>query len=317
MNSRPTTIPSGRQAEDFWLVGAHSLPSGTVTVGTDLVSLGEMRRRSYYHEVHRGLDLEYLIGGIIENRPGRLAYISVLRGRSSENFSDQSRRTMGLLIPHLQKAYFIHRQFLELHTAKSSFEQVLDQSPYGVVVVAGSRRTLLVNRKADRILSAQDGISFRHGRIRLSNRDLQARLDNQLGHACNAELQAFSSKGSQMRIDRPSGRLPYQLVVTPISLSPGRTFDHPEGVSAIFIHDPADTPKIDRGMLQTAYRLTAAEARVCELLFSLSSLDEVMDSLNISRNTAKTHLRHIFDKCGVNSQAELLRTLALGLKSEP
>jgi DNA-binding CsgD family transcriptional regulator len=41
-------------------------------------------------------------------------------------------------------------------------------------------------------------------------------------------------------------------------------------------------------------------------------LQTAADRCGIGMNTAKTHLKHVFTKCGVCSKAELLRLLALG-----
>ncbi len=40
--------------------------------------------------------------------------------------------------------------------------------------------------------------------------------------------------------------------------------------------------------------------------------EQLGGDLGISLNTVRTHLKRIFEKCGVRSQAELLQLLALG-----
>ncbi len=64
--------------------------------------------------------------------------------------------------------------------------------------------------------------------------------------------------------------------------------------------------------LSTVYRLSRAEIGLCQALIQGQTLLEASKTLDISRNTAKTHLARVFDKTGVHSQAGLLRLLATG-----
>jgi DNA-binding CsgD family transcriptional regulator len=47
-------------------------------------------------------------------------------------------------------------------------------------------------------------------------------------------------------------------------------------------------------------------------LFEGYALEEAGHRLGIALSTARTHLKHVFAKCEVQSQAELLQLLALG-----
>lgn len=52
-------------------------------------------------------------------------------------------------------------------------------------------------------------------------------------------------------------------------------------------------------------------SRLVGALFVKPDLRTAAGHGGISMNTAKTHLKHVFAKCGVRSKAELLRLLAL------
>ena len=58
--------------------------------------------------------------------------------------------------------------------------------------------------------------------------------------------------------------------------------------------------------LAATCELTGREAEVMALLAQGRSGPEIQDELSISRNTAKTHVRHIYRKLGVHSQQELI-----------
>lgn len=64
-----------------------------------------------------------------------------------------------------------------------------------------------------------------------------------------------------------------------------------------------------REFLQTRFGLSQSEARLAHDLSVSASLSATLDNLSITRNTAKTHLRRIYEKTDTQSQLELARLL--------
>ena len=64
-----------------------------------------------------------------------------------------------------------------------------------------------------------------------------------------------------------------------------------------------------RRLVQSSFNLTSAETAVALLLASGLALKEIAQSLNISNNTVRNHLQSVFDKTGLNRQADLILTL--------
>ncbi len=62
-------------------------------------------------------------------------------------------------------------------------------------------------------------------------------------------------------------------------------------------------------MLQSAFGLTVAEARVADLVSGGLTGPQAAGKLGVSPTTVKTHLKHAFDKTGVNSQVALARLI--------
>jgi len=69
---------------------------------------------------------------------------------------------------------------------------------------------------------------------------------------------------------------------------------------------------ISTDVLREFYALTPAQAHVARSLFAGLSVEESAAALNLSLNTVRTHLKQIFTRCEVQSQAELLHLLAQG-----
>ncbi|WP_417670695.1 helix-turn-helix transcriptional regulator [Roseibium sp.] len=62
-------------------------------------------------------------------------------------------------------------------------------------------------------------------------------------------------------------------------------------------------------LMQSAFGLSKGEVRLAYDLAASGSLSETLDNLNITRNTAKTHLRRIYEKTATQSQVELIQLM--------
>ena len=114
-----------------------------------------------------------------------------------------------------------------------------------------------------------------------------------------------------MAVARPSGKRPLELLVTPACQNRWLVLE--KGVAAIvFVSDPEDAEGAETVLLRGLYGLSPAEAEFAALLSKGKEIKEITDELHISRNTAKTHLSHMFTKTGTRRQMELLRLLLRG-----
>ena len=78
---------------------------------------------------------------------------------------------------------------------------------------------------------------------------------------------------------------------------------------AIFIRDAERKSQASHDIVRKLFDLTPAETTLALALVNGSTLEEAADALDISKNTARSHLRAIFSKTGVTRQATLVRTL--------
>ena len=113
-----------------------------------------------------------------------------------------------------------------------------------------------------------------------------------------------------MTLSRLSHRRPYLARVIP--LKGGPLPSRKSGVFiAVFITDSESQPHVSDQLLQSLYGLTRAEIRFTKMLLRGLSIDEAIERLRVSRNTAKTHLSAIFQKTGTRRQSELIRLLLI------
>lgn len=62
--------------------------------------------------------------------------------------------------------------------------------------------------------------------------------------------------------------------------------------------------------LREFYQLTRAQARLANELLRTGNIEETAQALNISTHTARSHLRNIYGKLGVDNKAQMIRLLS-------
>ena len=108
-----------------------------------------------------------------------------------------------------------------------------------------------------------------------------------------------------MAIFRERGQ-PILILVIPIQ----HRYQSPlpsQAVVAVWINDPDRKPLSRAHRIRGFFGLTRAEASVAAELANGLSLYEVADILEISRHTARNHLKRIFEKTGARRQADVIR----------
>lgn len=73
------------------------------------------------------------------------------------------------------------------------------------------------------------------------------------------------------------------------------------------IFETSELPEALEPVLQDRFELSHSEAHLARHLTMSGSINDTVQELGITRNTAKTHLRRIFDKTGVNTQLQLAK----------
>jgi DNA-binding CsgD family transcriptional regulator len=124
-------------------------------------------------------------------------------------------------------------------------------------------------------------------------------------------LGSVVATGFVARLPAALGSRARRMLVSPVSARTAPTD------IAVLVHlfDIRPGRVISRDVLCALYGLTCAEANVAVNLFAGLSVDQTADALELSVNTVRTHLKHIFTKCDVHSQGELLHLLDQGPRS--
>ena len=302
----------------FGVHGGHLLQPGTVKPGQALCPDSVLVRTEFYNDFLRPVDLHHQVCGVIARDGGSMSILASLRAKRFNPFDESEQQLVALLLPHLRRAFTLHRQLSRLTSDHRWQADQLDALPIGIVLIGMRGSVLHLNAQAHTILSRHDGLGYGKDGLHASLSHESRRLQALINQAVHTGVGRGISAGGVLNISRPCGRRAYQLLVSPYRCTPVlAAADAP--AATVFIFDPDAAPPDLPERLIRLYGLTAAESQLAALLATGSSVASAADQLQVTRHTLRTHLKSIFAKTGVHRQTELLHQIYSGpamLKSE-
>jgi PAS domain S-box-containing protein len=118
-----------------------------------------------------------------------------------------------------------------------------------------------------------------------------------------------SGKPHGLRIGTTDDHKPTVVIVIPAR----HETTQPESavsLALMVIYSSRQIERIESDLLKEVFELTTAEAKVAASLARGVRVTEIASQLNVSRETIRTELSHIYSKIGLSSQIELVALLA-------
>jgi DNA-binding CsgD family transcriptional regulator len=202
----------------------------------------------------------------------------------------------------------VPRGFFQV-TARGVFtplsRNIHDRLDRGVILMDAQGRIVDANSNALQVIRSCSGFAVRSGRLTFTD----PALDERMQLAIKGYKSGLRS-GRAILATRVRCRAcdPYRVVVRAVPPDAG---ERDVSFFAV-VYAPNGLRGISLEVLREVYGLTPAQASVARSLFAGRSVEETAGVLDLSLNTVRTHLKQIFTKCEVNSQAELMHLLALG-----
>lgn len=232
--------------------------------------------------------------GVCGQHDGTLSYLAIAR-RSEPTFSMLDELELQQFLPHVARSLHLYRLIERLSAGVNTAVSVLDRLPIGIIFFDDQATCLSMNESGRRSINDARYL-LRHMQSHILSRSKAGR-DLEGGNIPQV-----------LTLPPNLGEQHYFLVTWDI-LAEGQKSLH----TVFFILNPEQQIQIDGQALCRLFRLTASEAKVASLIANGSHLDEVAEELDISLNTVRTHLRHIFEKTGVERQADLIHLLLRAL----
>ncbi len=232
---------------------------------------------------------------------------SVGMGRhySQGEIGEPEMAALRLIGPHFRRAAAISKLLDMKAVAAASFASALDSFAAAVLLVDEHLGLVHANAPANVMLEAGDPVHLHQGRIALPHAVASDALTSAVARCATSELE-LGQRGIGVPLRRRSGEACVAHVL-PLRMGQIRPDLSPSATAAVFIAPAVSPPQLPGDALALLYDLTPAETRVFELLADGKTQAAIAAQLGIAPSTVKTHLLKVFQKTGINRQAELVR----------
>lgn len=297
---------------DIWTLRAFAreLPTDLVVNCDKLVSPEELDQTEFYNDFLRHIDirgaLSVMFGG--ERAPFPRVHVSVYRPTGSSRFGREAESVMTTLTPHLHRAIELGFRFAELRSRARGKLEALNHLELAVAALNQDATIAFMNRRAERILTANDGLSIRHRCIVAGNHHDNEQFWKLLRNTIGARSKGRISAGGSVAVSRPSGRRKYAVTVAP-GAGIREVAGVPSAWALVFIADPERQPELPAERIYRLYGLTSAEAQLAIGLAMGQTLNEYAEVAELSMHTVRSTLKNVFAKTDTRRQAELVRLI--------
>jgi DNA-binding CsgD family transcriptional regulator len=268
----------------------------------------ELHGSRMYRDILAPAGVEYSLVVSIPEDDGTLIMYGVFRGRQSTWFKEHEVEAFGELIPHVKQAVALSERLARVDLVNRIAFEALDGISVGILLLDENARLVHANATARRIVDMADGISLHNGTLALHAKDGHVAVRRAIWNAIAEARAGRIAPGEAVAVSRPSGNDPFPALVAALwgnhlRYGLGR-LDTP--LAVLFVTIPEEPQEAPADLLRRLFGLTLAEARLCERLVLGRTVEEAAKDLGITTDTARVHLKHMFDKTGVGRQAELV-----------
>ena len=297
-----------------WFKNDDWYPSGAVVADRQIVTAGALVHSEFYQAWLEPQGLLHRIAATIARNGSQVTSYELFRRRQATQFGVFDRTDLRQLLPHLQTSSEIHRKLEQMRQERGAALEALDRLSVGVLFVDADAHVLSTNSFAREMMTRPAGL--RDGLC-----GLRAPVDDETDilRSFVREVAVGATVAAEeglLELSRTEGNPPLRLIACPLRDQDGTAIGE-AGRILVLALDPNQTKCLDEQALRERYNLTPAEARLAIAIGSGERLIDAAEKLAVTPNTARTHLKRIFNKTNTSRQTELILLLQANAPSSP
>jgi DNA-binding CsgD family transcriptional regulator len=235
--------------------------------------------------------------------------VSVHRNRRDGPVDGETRRRFELLYPHFRRAVCVGR-IVEFHKLEAAaLADALSALSVAMLLVDNAGRIVHCNGAAHALLDKGNVIRAVSGKFAAVDSEADRVLHEIFINAADGD-RGVGIRGVDVPLTVREGDR-YIAHVLPLTSGArrmaGTTYS---AVAAVFIRKAELELPHPLETIASVFNLTSAEMRVLMMVVQFGGIRDVASVLGIGEPTVKTHLQHVFEKTGVNRQADLVKLVA-------
>lgn len=222
------------------------------------------------------------------------------------------------LMPHLKRVMLVKRDLFEFSVDNIVGYNLIDKLSQPIILLNLSGQIVHYNQTANQLLKDNNHIQSKDNKLILPRED-QAKLSDHLYkieemfrynqeqlNSCKDLL--FSISNSNLKFT--SSLLASEKEMSFFGVRPLVMLSFDDLVIPS-IHNQENKKKyhLNHRYLKQTYKLTKRELELCDLFVNGMNLEQIAESMELTRSSIRTYIRNIFAKTPCNSQVELMQLL--------
>jgi len=288
-----------------WFLSSEAFAPGRVMTGNELLSNRNLVKTDFYRGVLRPHGLFHWLSGVAARRGQLIYYIGVHRGQEDAAYGEREKTVFRAVLAHLSLALENRWRLRQSADLAKLMIGVVDRHPHLSLLVDADGHIVHCNRSAAARSVTRAGLCIEGGRLAAG-----ASMDRAaLADAIREVAQAASGDGNSARtlaLSVPDARHPAVVSVQ----SAGQVFRLETGevdeLVLVTVRSSDCEHDLHSCSFVKQFGLSPAQARVGVMIVSGHSLADTARRLHVSDNTARSHLKQIFQKTNTHGQRELV-----------
>jgi DNA-binding CsgD family transcriptional regulator len=290
------------------LANAFSRPEGVILHDYQHIGEQDIDGDEYYAWLRRtGKGSRYYLGCRLPGPDGLHAFNALtFRHREGPPQASHMERIAAIL-PHLRRALELGDRLERRDILAQASLGLLDQLRRPVALLDDRGRAISTNAAFDKTGNACGCVRVHDGSAVIANPARQRELEQLLERAAaGGGAQPHGNAAKTFAVSHEGRNCSITVVALPVD---GSREQAQRACVALVLSDHMQTQDSVMRDLQARFGFTRAQARLAAVLIAGESLAGASRKLNVTVNTARSHLQAIFARTGTRRQADLVRVL--------
>ncbi len=281
-------------------------PVGEAMFDRKLLPMNVFRGSEIFNDFLLKIDKPWILCFWLHKSADKCSILSIHGSRRRGPMDESDGELVKPLLPHVQRTLEIRDRLHASRMYSGTLFNSLDNLSFGVMILDARGRVLEASVVAQELMIKDSGVRCRPDRTL----ELREPAGEELDRWLLAGTAPPHNNDGLLHVPRPLA-LPISVMVTPLPAD-GAAWISGDPRWMLLFFDPDRRVEASTELIARDLGVSEREAEVAALLVAGYDLKQVAARLDITIHTARTHLKSIFAKTGIRSQAELIRRIATG-----
>lgn len=288
-----------------WLLSSEEYTVGRVMTGDELLSNKDLVKTDFYRDLLKPHGLFHCMSGVAIRRGNIVYLVNIHRGQDRRGFSEREKADLKPLLAHISLSLENRWRLRQESDLTAVMMGVVGRYSHPSLLVDAEGRVVQCSRTVIAPTLASAGLRIEEDRLEAVIAVDRAALREAIRDVATAARDGGDTTRA-VTLSAPGGQHP---AVVSIHVA-GKVFSAERGEIDDLVLITMRNPRIEHDIHTCSFvkqfRLSPAQARVSVMIITGHSLADTARRLHVSENTARSHLKQVFQKTNTHGQMELV-----------